>query len=137
MNIIIQLKVQNHQNTFENNINHHFTWAVISNAPENAKVRKNLGASYIALWKPDLSEQRDFDRLQSWPKYFRHTSFSVIYHPTGKVLILKSCGNSYIPCLSLVITIRFTCGDTKILSNIKMSQNIMIRIVVSFRNGVT
>ena len=26
-------------------------------------------------------------------------------------------------------TIRFTCGDTKILSNIKMSQNIMTRIV--------
>ena len=25
--------------------------------------------------------------------------------------------------------IRFTCGDTKILSNIKMSQNIMTRIV--------
>ena len=28
-----------------------------------------------------------------------------------------------------MITIRFTCGDTKILSNIKMSQNIMTRIV--------
>ena len=33
------------------------------------------------------------------------------------------------PCLLLTITIRFTCGDTKILSNIKMSQNIMTRIV--------
>ena len=39
-------------------------------------------------------------------------------------------GNSYIPCLLLIITILFTCGDTKILSNIKMSQNIMTRIVV-------
>ena len=31
-----------------------------------------------------------------------------------------------------VFTIRFTCGDTKILSNIKMSQNIMTRIVGLF-----
>ena len=31
------------------NINHYFTWAVISNAPKNAKTRKNLKASYIAL----------------------------------------------------------------------------------------
>ena len=45
------------------NINHHFTWAVISNAPKNAKTRKNLEASYIALWKPDLNEQKDFERL--------------------------------------------------------------------------
>ena len=51
-----------------------------------------------------------------------------------KVLSLKSFGNFwgslYIPCLVLIITIRFTCGDTKILSNIKMSQNIMTRIAV-------
>ena len=45
------------------NINHYFTWAVISNAPKNAKTRKNLEASYIALWKPDLNEQKDFERL--------------------------------------------------------------------------
>ena len=45
------------------NINHYFTWAVISNAPKNAKTRKNLGASYIALWKPNLNEQKDFERL--------------------------------------------------------------------------
>ena len=30
--------------------------------------------------------------------------------------------------MKFIITIRFTCGDTKILSNIKMSQNIMTRI---------
>ena len=24
---------------------------------------KNLKASYIALWKPDLNEQQDFERL--------------------------------------------------------------------------
>ena len=40
------------------NINHYFTWAVISNAPKNAKTRKNLEASYIALWKPDLNGQK-------------------------------------------------------------------------------
>ena len=45
------------------NINHCFTWAVISNAPKNTKTRKNLEASYIALWKPDLNEQKDFERL--------------------------------------------------------------------------
>ena len=45
------------------NINHYFTWVVISNAPKNAKTRKNLEASYIALWKPDLNEQKDFERL--------------------------------------------------------------------------
>ena len=32
------------------NINHYFTWAVISDAPKNVKTRKNLEASYIALW---------------------------------------------------------------------------------------
>ena len=36
------------------------------------------------------------------------------------------------PCLLLIITILFTCGDTKIWSNIKMSQNIMTRIAESF-----
>ena len=46
-----------------NNINHYFTWAVISNASKNAKTRKNLEASYIALWKPNLNEQKDFERL--------------------------------------------------------------------------
>ena len=45
------------------NINHYFTWAVISNAPKIAKTRKNLKASYIAFWKPDLNEQKDFERL--------------------------------------------------------------------------
>ena len=45
------------------NINHFFTRAVISNAPDNAKTRKNLEASYIALWEPDLNKQKDFERL--------------------------------------------------------------------------
>ena len=45
------------------NTNHYFTWALISNAPTNAKTRKKLEASYIALWKPNLNEQKDFERL--------------------------------------------------------------------------
>ena len=38
------------------NISHCFKWAVISNAPKIVKTRKNLEASYIALWKPSLNE---------------------------------------------------------------------------------
>ena len=45
------------------NINHYFTWTVISNAPKNVKTRKNLEASYIVLWKSDVNEQKDFERL--------------------------------------------------------------------------
>ena len=45
------------------NINHCFTWAVISNASKNAKTTKNLEASYMALWKLDLNEQKDFQGL--------------------------------------------------------------------------
>ena len=48
---------------FRRNINHYFTWAVISNAPKNAENRKNLEASYICLWRLDLNEQKDFERL--------------------------------------------------------------------------
>ena len=44
-------------------MNHYFALAVISNAPKNAKTRINLEALYIALWKPDLDEQKDFEKL--------------------------------------------------------------------------
>ena len=61
MNIIIQLKVQNHQNTFE------ATSTTILHGPSfqmlQKMTRKNLEASYIALWKPNLNEQKDFERL--------------------------------------------------------------------------
>ena len=36
---------------------------MISNASKNGKTRKKLEASYTALWKPDLNEQKDFERL--------------------------------------------------------------------------
>ena len=48
---------------FQRNINYYFTWTVISDAPKNAKTRKNLEASYIFPLKPDLIEQKDFERL--------------------------------------------------------------------------
>ena len=48
---------------FRSNINHYFTQTVISNSPKNAKTRNILEASYITLWKPDLNEQKGFERL--------------------------------------------------------------------------
>ena len=63
MNIIIQLKVQNHQNTFEAISTTILHWLSFQMLQKNAKTRKNLEASYIALWKPNLNEQKDFERL--------------------------------------------------------------------------
>ena len=63
MNIVIQLKVKNHQNTFKatsTTILHGLSFQMLQ---ENAKTRKNLEASYVALWKPDLNEQKDCERL--------------------------------------------------------------------------
>ena len=44
-------------------IDHCFTWTIISNALKNAKKRKSLEASCTDLWKPNLNEQKDFERL--------------------------------------------------------------------------
>ena len=44
-------------------IEHSFTWTVISQASKNNKTRKNLEASFIALLKPDLNEQCEFNTL--------------------------------------------------------------------------
>ena len=44
-------------------MDHWFTWAIIPNAPRTVKNRKNSAVSYIALWKPDLNEQKDLERL--------------------------------------------------------------------------
>ena len=40
-----------------------FARAVMTNVTKNSKTRKNLEASYIVLWKPDLNEQNDFERI--------------------------------------------------------------------------
>ena len=45
-----------------------------------------------------------------------------------KILNLKSLGNSYIPCLLLIITLCFTCGESNIWKNIRNFQNIMTMI---------
>ena len=48
----------------ENSKNKNFYYDhFISNALKNANTRKNLEASYIALWKSDLKEQKDSERL--------------------------------------------------------------------------
>ena len=65
-------------------------------------------------------------------RYFPNISYFT------KFLTLKSLGNfssnSYIPCLYLIISHRFTCPDIKIWWNIEKSQNIikMILFKVSF-----
>ena len=66
MKIIIQRKVQNHQNTFDatsTTVLHGLSFQMLQ---KNAKNRKKLEASYIALWKPDLNEQKYFERLVSF-----------------------------------------------------------------------
>ena len=68
-----------------NNINHYFTWAVISNAPKNAKTRKNLEASYIALWKPSLNEQKDFERLVLFRKLSHRAIDDIMQTPKKEV----------------------------------------------------
>ena len=56
-------KVSELSKQLRNNIDHCFIWTIIPNASRNAKTRKNLEASYIALWKPDLNEKKTFERL--------------------------------------------------------------------------
>ena len=67
MKIITQLKIQNHQNTFQATST---TVLHVQNAQKNAKTRKNLEASYITLTKPDLNKQKNFER----PVLFRNDS---------------------------------------------------------------
>ena len=53
-----------------------------------------------------------------------------------KILSLKSFrnswGNSYIPCLYVIVTYRFTCGERKIWWNIRKSQNVM-KMILAFK----
>ena len=58
-----QTKSSEASKQLRSNVNLYFTLAVISNALKNAKNRNNLEASYIALWKPNLNEEKDFERL--------------------------------------------------------------------------
>ena len=47
----------------KNNFHHVFNWVILYKAPQNYKVRRNLEASYIALLKPTLNEQKDLEIL--------------------------------------------------------------------------
>ena len=62
-------------------------------------------------------------------KFWHFPDISLLY----KIRSLKSFGsswdNSYIPFLLLIITLCFTCGESKIWENIKKSQNFMKMIV--------
>ena len=43
-----------------------FNWVNLCKASQNYKVRRNLEASYIALIKKTLNEQKDFEILSLW-----------------------------------------------------------------------
>ena len=45
------------------NPDHTFSWSIIMNASTNARVRKNLEASWVALKKPTLNNQVDSKKL--------------------------------------------------------------------------
>ena len=45
------------------NFDHVFNWVILCKTPQNYKVRCNLEASYIALLKPTINEEKDFEIL--------------------------------------------------------------------------
>ena len=47
----------------KSNFDHVFNWVILCKAPQSYKFRRNLEASYIALLKPTLNEQKDFEIL--------------------------------------------------------------------------
>ena len=87
----------------QSNINHYFTWAVISNAPKNVKTRKNLEASYIALWRPDLNEQMDFERLFYLEMVSHRAINDIMQTPKKEVHFFYLLNLLY--CFYLVLTI--------------------------------
>ena len=44
------------------NINHVFTWKILCHLSKKIDIRKNLEAIFIALLKPSLNEQKNFER---------------------------------------------------------------------------
>ena len=44
-------------------INHVFTWKILCHVSKKTDIRKNLEAIFIALLKPCLNEQKNFERL--------------------------------------------------------------------------
>ena len=45
------------------NTTHSFTWHILSSAPKNNRLRKNLEALFIAVKRPSLNEQIEFNTL--------------------------------------------------------------------------
>ena len=63
VNIMIQLRVQKHQNTFEatsTTILHRRSFQMLQKILRPGRTSE---ASYIVLWKPDPNKQNDFERL--------------------------------------------------------------------------
>ena len=77
-----------------------------------------LGDDWLLGYNSNFMMFWDFSDL-SW---FPDLSWSLISFG-------NSWGNSYIPCLLLIITLRSTCGEKKVWQSIKKSQNIMSIIV--------
>ena len=64
MNITSPLKSQNQMYTLRTlNIEHYFTWKILSNAPSNARTRKNTETFFLGIMRPSLNEQRGSDVL--------------------------------------------------------------------------
>ena len=62
MNTRIQIKILNQLNTSKFP-DHKFNWKILLRAPTNAKLRKILESSMVALKQPSLNEQLNFDKL--------------------------------------------------------------------------
>ena len=74
-----------------NNFNHVFNRVILCKTPQNYKVRRNLEASYIALLKPTLNEQKYFEIST----LFRNFSYDIINLVVSQHFItcLKSTDN--------------------------------------------
>ena len=82
-------------------------------------------------WRGEAREDvRARETLYAWSMWMMVLQRPLLcwIHVGKQVLSLKSFsnswGNSYIQCLLLIITIHFTCGDKKILSNLKKTLKI-------------
>ena len=105
---------------------------------------KYFRQTLLFLWNSTLRGKFNFYFSRIFSYYWQNFNFGSKTEHQAKILsnfeiffifpnFLRLCGNlwgnSYIPRLLLIITIPSTCDETKILSNIKMSQNIMTRIL--------
>ena len=75
---------------------------------------------------------------EDWALGYNSMKFWDFPDISQKILSLKSFGNSwgnsYKLYLLLIVRLRFTCGESKICSTIKKSQNIMRMVVIEGEN---